>query len=59
MWHGKSGQALDDAVVESMQQFLSDSQPRIRALGGARFHPERPSADEWSSFGSYMFMIPR
>lgn len=58
-WQGESGKALDEAAVKSMQQFLSESQPRIRALGGARFHCTQACSEEWESFGSYLFMIPR
>ena len=58
-WKGQSGQALDETTVQSMQRFLSKTQPRIRALGGARFEPQEAHSVEWEGFGSYMFMIPR
>ena len=58
-WQGQDGQPLDARAVNSMQTFFSESQPRIRALGGARFQPDVPASQGWQSFGSYMFIIPR
>lgn len=58
-WQGTGRQGLDEAAVQSVQRFLSPSQPRIRALGGARFEPQENSSPEWTGFGSYMFIIPR
>ena len=42
-----------------MAAFLSLSHPRVRALGGTRFNEASQPSPEWSSFGSFCFMIPR
>jgi hypothetical protein len=47
------------AVVRSIQAFLSAGAPRVRALGGARFDPAAAPAAEWAPFGSFCLLLPR
>ena len=58
-WQGQAGEPLDESAVASIQAFLSADEPRIRALGGARFDSSRDPSQEWQEFGSFLFMLPR
>jgi isochorismate synthase/2-succinyl-5-enolpyruvyl-6-hydroxy-3-cyclohexene-1-carboxylate synthase/2-succinyl-6-hydroxy-2,4-cyclohexadiene-1-carboxylate synthase/O-succinylbenzoate synthase len=58
-WQGEGGAGFDSSVVQSMQRFLSSSQPRIRTLGGVRFDPQQQPAAEWERFGAYCFLLPQ
>jgi len=53
------GAAWTQAVVRSIQAFLSAGAPRVRALGGARFDPAAAPAAEWAPFGSFCLLLPR
>jgi len=50
-WRGRHrGATLDHTAMEKLRRFLSPSSPRVCALGGARFDPERcapPVAPLW------------
>jgi isochorismate synthase/2-succinyl-5-enolpyruvyl-6-hydroxy-3-cyclohexene-1-carboxylate synthase/2-succinyl-6-hydroxy-2,4-cyclohexadiene-1-carboxylate synthase/O-succinylbenzoate synthase len=58
-WQGEGGEGFGSGVVQSMQRFLSSSQPRIRTLGGVRFDPQQQPAAEWERFGAYCFLLPQ
>lgn len=42
-----------------MNCFLSSAHPRVRIFGAARFDAAQGPSQEWASFGSQFFVLPR
>ncbi|XP_002986213.2 protein PHYLLO, chloroplastic [Selaginella moellendorffii] len=43
----------------SINRFLSEDSPLIRAYGAIRFNPEVEASEEWQAFGTFYFFIPQ
>ncbi len=50
---------VSQGPASSLSQLLQDSDPGVRVLGGARFHPNMPAGSEWEEFAEEHFFIPR
>lgn len=59
VWKGIHGCSLDADVMRDIKDKASDMYNRIRCFGGSRFDPGGLVDEEWESFGSYSFLIPR
>ncbi|MGB3681290.1 MAG: isochorismate synthase [Rubrobacteraceae bacterium] len=46
-------------VRKLLSNLLVSGDPRLRYYGGLRFDAGRTTEDEWTSFGSYRFILPR
>ncbi|MFT5144284.1 MAG: menaquinone-specific isochorismate synthase [Rhodothermales bacterium] len=48
-----------DRLSKYMGHQLADAEPSVHYYGGVRFDQGRPIGDEWASFGSLRFVLPR
>lgn len=58
-WKGIHGCPLNAEVMHDIKEKTNDRYNRIKAFGGSRFDPGGCVDEEWESFGSFCFLIPR
>ncbi len=58
-WTGVHGCSLQADVMSDIKDKTSDEYNRIKCYGGSRFDPGGHVGEEWESFGSFSFLIPR
>ena len=59
LWRGPDGAPFGADQLAGVQRMLSEAQPRVRVLGGARFDARQAPAPEWRPFGSFCFLLPQ
>ena len=59
VWTGVHGCSLNAEVMKDIKEKTKDEYNRIKCFGGSRFDPGGRVDEEWESFGSFSYVIPR